>query len=63
MPEKQPKTMKERQESLDVAVDEIVRVKNRLVSKGFSEQQALEMARAILPMGVCSTGNQCAVST
>jgi hypothetical protein len=65
MSEQQPKvkSAQERDEELDTVVDEIVRIKGRLVSRGFTEQQALEMARAVVPMGVCSTGNQCIAST
>jgi hypothetical protein len=65
MPEQQPrvKSAKERDEELDTVVDEIVRIKGRLVTRGFTEQQALEMARAVVPMGICNTGNQCIAAT
>lgn len=57
------KSEEERARELDTAVDEIVRVRDRLVAKGYSKEDAIELARNILPRGICSTGNQCAVST
>jgi len=57
------KTAQERARELDEAVEQLEGLRDRLIAKGYTREEALELARAILPRGTCSTGQQCVAAT